>query len=666
MSMFFYQKLARTNIKNNSKTYVPYIITCIGTVLLFFNMASLTFHNSTGEGSLAAMMMVGTVVTGLFSVIFLFYTNSFLVKRRKKEFGLFNILGMDKKHIGKVMCWETVLVAGISLVVGLLLGILFNRLITMLLYKMLHFDPRYQFEISGVALLLTLALFAGIFLVTLLSSLWQVYRAKPIELLRGGEVGEREPKSNWLLTILGALALGAGYYLALSIQNPLNAILNFFIAVFCVIIGTYCLFTAGSVVFLKMLKKNKAYFYKTKHFVSVSSMIYRMKKHAVGLANICIMSTAVLVMVSTTISMYVGMDDLMTYRYPQDAIITVRYTSDTRPDGAALQTEVEGLLTRDQMAYQNFSSLEFLDITVEREGNRYQAGEEYKDILWDKMSTLVILSEDDYTRASGQSLSLMPDEVVIYSERKMDQIEILGQSFSVKESREGDLPIAGYRAWLNDTVYVVVQSPDVLDTLYQQQLADYGERASQINYQMSFDFEGTDDDVATYCRDVFWDALRAGEVGQHIMSSDFKQMNIQEFYLLYGGLFFLGLFLGTLFLLATVLIIYYKQVIEGFEDKERFAIMQKVGMSQHEVKKSIGSQILTVFALPILAAIVHIIVAFPILKTLLGLLNLTNVSLFITCTIFTVLAFILIYVVVYLLTSRVYYKIVNTPSTAQK
>ncbi len=663
--MFFYQKLARTNIKNNSKTYLPYIVTCIGTVLLFFNMASLTFHTSSGQGSLAAMMSLGMAVTGIFSAIFLFYTNSFLVKRRKKEFGLFNILGMDKKHIGKVMCWETIYVAAISLVLGLLFGILFNRLITMLLYKMLRFDPSYQFAVSGIAVLLTLALFAAIFLVTLLCSLWQVYRAKPIELLRGGEVGEKEPKSNWVLAILGILTLGAGYYLSLTIKNPLSAITNFFIAVLLVIIGTYCLFTAGSVVWLKMLKKNKNYYYQTKHFVAISSMIYRMKKHAAGLANICIMSTAVLVMVSTTISMFVGMDNLMDYRFPQDAIITTRYTAQTRPDRQTLQAEIEDILARDQMAHSDFSVCEYLDITMERSGNSYTAMKNTRDLAWENTSTLLFLTAQDYTQASGESVSLQPDEVVVYAKRTMDKIEIFDRSFTVKEARSGDIPIAGFQSWLTDTVCVVVSDRDVLDGIYRTQSEAYGKQASVLNLQMGFDFMAEDEEVIAYGKDAFLQELHESDFGQESMSSQIKQLDVQEFYLLYGGLFFLGIFLGTLFLLATVLIIYYKQVIEGFEDKERFAIMQKVGMSQQEVKKSIGSQILTVFALPILAAVVHIIVAFPILKTLLFLLGLYNVSLFVWCTVLTVLAFIAIYVIVYLLTSRVYYKIVNSPATAQ-
>lgn len=652
----FYPKLALTNIKNNSKTYFPYIITCIGTILMFYNMVSLTLNSSTGHGSLSSVMVLGTGVTLVFSVIFIFYTNSFLVKRRKREFGLYNVLGMEKKHIGKVMFWENTIVATISIVIGLLLGILFSKFVTLLLYKLLKFDPIYDFEINGTALFSTILLFCGIFILTLLSSIWQVRKSKPLELLQSGSVGEKEPKSNWLIALLGVLTLGGGYYIALSVDKPLTAIPLFFVAVILVIIGTYCLFTSGSVVLLKLLRKNKAYYYKTKHFVSLSSMIYRMKKNAVGLANICIMSTVVLVMISTTVSMYIGMEDLMAETYPTDSLISFEYTPEKRPTNLSLEKDVKDILANDKMEYENFKGYEFLDFTALRDGDTYTANDQNVASGSDNDSMMLFISADDYEKLTGVKPQLSANEILIESARNSETIEVFGKTFYVKDNIS-DLPINKYRNWLIDTVYAVVSTPDVVDEMFYCQKNAYNDRANSIQYDIAFDFNCSDKEVVNYINDGFPERVY---YKTNINSyCEFKQMNIEEFYMLHGGLFFLGIFLGFLFLIATVLIIYYKQIVEGYEDKERFRIMQNVGMSKSEVKKSINSQILTVFALPLLVAFVHILFAFPILTKLLGLLNLTNVSLFILCTIVTVIVFAAFYSLVYCATSKVYYKIIK-------
>ena len=327
MTKFFYARLAATNIRKNAQTYVPYILTGIGTVMMFYIICTLSqnsgFNDMPGGVTVAWFMLMGCVVVGLFAAIFLFYTNSFLIKRRKKEFGLYNILGMEKRHISRVMFYEALYVAFISLAAGLLAGMLLSKLFFLLILKIIRVDVSFQFELSMSAVWTTLKLFGAIFLLTFLNNLRQVRLVNPIELLKGGQVGEKEPKTKWVLALLGVLFLGSGYAMAISISNPVAIVLWFFVAVILVILGTYCLFTAGSIAVLKLLRRSKSYYYKPKHFIAVSGMMYRMKQNAAGLASICILSTVVLVLISTTISMYIGAEDMIARRYPREMTVVV-------------------------------------------------------------------------------------------------------------------------------------------------------------------------------------------------------------------------------------------------------------------------------------------------------------------------------------------------------
>lgn len=657
MRKLFYPHLALSNLNKNRRTYFPYILTCIGTILMFYNACALTFHPAI-HGPTQSMMYLGTVVTAIFSAVFLFYTNSFLVKRRKKEFGLFNILGMEKRHIGKIMMWESIFVAAISIVIGLALGVLFSKLITLLLYKLLQFDPKFTFEISAEALGISVGLFVCIFILILLSSLWQVYATKPVDLLKGGNIGEKEPKTKWFITILGVLTLGGGYAIAWTVKDPIAAIPLFFLAVILVIIGTYSLFTAGSIALLKGLKRNKRYYYQTKHFTAVSGMIYRMKQNAVGLANICIMSTAVLVMISTTVSMYVGVEDLLALRYPKDFSITVNYAPDENVDVKAVSDEISAKFAREGRERSNLSEYSYLSFAAMRSGNRYSAREVNFIETTDDMTMLVLLTAKNYQKLTGTELHLQEGEAAVYAERAMAQIDLAGRTYQVTKQLAQEPHMGELIAYMVDRVYVILPTDSDMLLLYNEQLQAYGYHASSMDYEISFDFETMSDaEIQQFTNELMEDI--GHKFTEISFSYESKQLNKAGFFELYGGLFFLGIFLGALFLLATVLIIYYKQVVEGFEDKERFLIMQKVGMSHEEVKKSIRSQILTVFALPILVAAVHILAAFPILVKLLALLSLTNVTLFAVCTVATMLVFVIIYAIVYMLTARVYYKIVN-------
>lgn len=658
MKQSFFSRMAITNIKNNRRTYLPYAITSTGIIMMFYNLCALTFHSETGVGSFGIFLMMGAFITAIFVTVFIYYINSFLVKRRKKEFGLLNILGLEKRHIGCVIMWETFFVGGGSIAAGIGLGILFNKMITLLLFKILNYEPVYKFQIVPIAVILTVILFGFIFLLTLISSLWQVSRANPVQLLQGSAVGEKEPKSNWILAFIGFATLGSGYAMALMAKNAMEALMVFLFAALLVLIGTYCLFTAGSIVLLKVLKKNKNYYYQTKHFISLSSMLYRMKKNAVGLANICVMSTAVLVMISTTISLYLGMGDILSRRYPNDVQITVKYTSQMLPDLQMLNESIQDILNRDGMGYTDFKGYKYLSFTAVHLNDKYNIESNKASLYSGSASVLVILSANDYSCLTKQEISLGANEAMVYAQRPISEISIFDKTYTVKQIEEE--PAIGYfRAYAADVVYVVVNSDEDITSIYEQQLAAYKDNASGFAYEMSCNFTAEDTEVLAYCQGSFLDELKALSGEGYNINSDFKELGKVNSYMLYGSLFFVGVFLGTLFLIATVLIMYYKQVVEGFEDRKRFKIMQNVGLSKTEVKKSIGSQVLTVFVLPLAVAVIHVAVAFPVLTKLLAALQLTNTSLFALCTVLTALVFAVGYAVVYALTSRVYYKIVN-------
>ncbi|UWG95386.1 ABC transporter permease [Dehalobacter sp. DCM] len=669
----FYPKLAFINIEKNGKFYLPYLLTCVLTVAMFYIMRYIATNEGLnvmfGGSSLKSILFFGSIVVGIFAAIFLFYTNSFLMKRRKKEIGLYNILGMEKRHIAWVLLFETLIVTLISLVVGLGLGILLSKLMILLLFKLLRFTVVWGFSVSLSSLQESVLLFCGIFLATLLSNLMQIQLAKPIELLHGGQTGEREPKTKWLLTIIGLLTLGAGYTIAIVTENPLSALSLFFIAVVLVIIGTYCLFTAGSIALLKRLRKNKHYYYQTKHFISVSGMIYRMKQNAVGLANICILSTMVLIMVSTTVSLYSGMENLLANRFPTDIAVDFRNPADGEIESRLQQ--IQGIAKEQGRTISNLSGYPTLSFAAFQDGNRFKAGNDNIIGASDALM-LCFITADEYANLTGKPVMLAKDEVMVYSpvDSVSESFTLFDQTYRVKEHLDS-IPVSGqYTAWLVTGYYMVISDDRVLDQIYAHQKSAYGDNASAILGHIAFDLDGSDEQKLA-CHVAIKSALKKtlppeytqGYSGLQSVNTidnvESKQAATGEFYALYGGFLFLGLFLGALFLIATVLIIYYKQISEGYDDKERFEIMQKVGLSRSEVKKAIRSQVVTVFTLPIVMAGIHILASFKMVTKLLSVLNLTNVPLFIGCTIGTLLVFGIIYAIVYVLTARVYYRIVS-------
>ena len=660
MNNRFFPKLAASNIKKNGKAYIPYILSCVMTVAMFYIVKSLSYNpglkNMVGSNTMMTMMSMCSVMIALFAIIFLFYTNSFLVKRRKKEFGVFNILGMEKSHIAKTMAWENFYVTLISIAGGLVIGIALDKAMFLLIAQVLNEEISLGFFISDKAIISTVVMFCIIFLLILLNSIRQIQTANPIELLTAGNAGEREPKTKWVLTILGLLSLGTGYYIALAIKNPLTALVYFFFAVILVIIGTYMLFTAGSIALLKILRKNKKYYYKTKHFTSISGMIYRMKQNAVGLANICILSTAVLVMVSSTSSLMLGMQDVIATRYPNDFVVYSNETSEER-------------------AYESFDTIrelqeeQNLNVTSEREyrylvfpafisGDTFEVTRDANFSSLGNLNNLIFVSLSDYNRVMGTDKTLAEDEILVYSDRLQfdyPTLKIFDREYSVKEKIDEFIGNGLIVAVAANTQFIVLPDGTDIEELYALQKETLSDGASEIQYYYGFNSDADEETQRAFYRTLLEDYVGHGYEG----TIESKVDSRSEFVGLYGGFFFIGIFLGILFIMATVLIIYYKQISEGYDDKQRYEIMQKVGMTHQEIKNSIHSQVLTVFFLPLIVAGIHIAVTFPIITKLLALLNLLNVQLFLTCTVVCYVVFAVMYLLIYLLTARTYYKIVS-------
>lgn len=675
MSGSMYFRLAADNIKKNAKNYVPFIITSVITAAMFYIINSLAGNeklvNLSGGDAIKTVLNLGKGVTAIFAVIFLFYTNSFLMKRRKKEFGLWSILGMEKKHIAKVVLIETLYIVLITISFGLIFGVMLDKLMFLLIAKLIGRTVVLGFYISFEGMLSTAVLIGITYLLIFLNSLRQITFAKPIELLKGGNIGEKEPNAKWFATLLGLICLGVGYYLAVSITNPVAALSVFFIAVILVIAGTYLLFTTGSIALLKLLKKNKRYYYKTKHFISVSGMMYRMKQNAVGLANICILATMVLVMISSTSSLIIGVEDVIQSRYPYDYQIYNTIPDETETEQIKeirnrqfgnVETLIndKGMILKDKIEYT------YLNVVIEKSEDELNfKNVNYSDIALNDIYNLSIMTVDDYNSSYGKKLSLSDGEIYIHSNTDIADkktIKIAGNTYTVKEkirkfSERGDA-----NANIVDTINVLVKDEAELDRIYQEQKNVYKNGFSAKQTYTGFDVKCEDGNDVSESDKMKLGSLISETLGEEEDFHGYAETKAgadEDFRNDFGGFFFIAIFLGVLFTMAAILIIYYKQISEGYDDKERFEIMQKVGMTHAEVKSSISSQILTVFFLPLITAAVHVAFAFPLINKILSLMNLYNTKLYLLCSAVSLLVFAVIYSIVYALTAREYYKIVK-------
>ena len=674
-------------MKSNRRFYLPYILTVIGTAAAFYIMAAivsdpgskeLAAGTSNGPMYVSMFMTLGMFVLGLFSCIFLLYTNSFLMKRRQKELGLYSVLGMSKTNIAGIMVFEALYIALIGIGGGLAVGILLTKLVSLALFRLMRLPVPFGFSVQPIAIIIVVLFFAGLILLTLLANLAKVGRSRPVELLRGGNVGEKEPKANWFLTIVGVLFLGAGYAVAMLVDNPGMAVAVYFLAVFAVIIGTYCLFTSVSIAVLKALRRNKRYYYKSNHFISVSGMLYRMKRNAVGLANICILCTMVMVMVSGTLSLYLGSEEQVNTFCPADVVVeTTYYASSTEDhvyneetgeetieyhtpyDAAAMDAWFEDYFAAHKLTPSSAKAVEYYTFTaVDSE---------------DHVSLVTAVTAETYAQLTGEAApELAPGEALAHvpSGYKFgDGLNFLdkdGNTLSIQFVGEAQLSSA--QVELNTAILSQSEDDDIVlvvpDTAALLELVAGQENGSYV-WRGQYDFDASDEAVSAMVDDYFaasseGDGVDAGYYD--VLRIDLRSEAEQEVYGLSGGFLFLGVFLGIVFLMATVLIIYYKQVSEGYEDNARFEIMRKVGLSEREARRAIRSQILTVFFMPILVAAIHIAFDFNLVVLLLCLFSLTNVKLTALCTLGTLLVFCAVYAVVYALTARSYYKIVRPNS----
>lgn len=680
MKKGFYPKLAFDGIRKNKKMYLPYILTSVGMVMMYYIILFLQFSQNIKDAvkssTAADILGLGSWVIAIFSCIFLFYTNSFLIKRRKKEFGLYNILGMDKHNLSKILFWETLIITFISLFVGLAAGIAFSKLAELIFLRLLKCDVTFNLSICPQGLGLCAAVFTVINILLFFNSLRQVQFSSAISLVKSEQTGEKPPKGNWILGILGVLILGGAYYLALSIKEPLQAMFLFFVAVIMVIIGTYLIMISGSVLFCRLLQKNKKYYYKSNHFVSVSSMVYRMKRNGAGLASICILATMVLVMISSTTSLYFGEEDAFASRYPRE--INISFSSlDTQiyKDGQIdrIRSEIDEIAKKNNADIHN--SLTYLsgvlsgmvtDGNVETDVKNVYSGA----VDYNKVFQFNFVSVDDYNKIMGTDYKLKDGEAMVYLFRKDsnfhgDKLSFNGgQSFKIVRYLDNFISQSDAAMTIVPTMAIFVNDLDqatqgMTDATHQQ------DAEPVVNFSWRYGFDtGLSEDEQIALTKAIYEYLSSGLTyknadGRLATEIESREQNRNDFYALYGGLFGLGIILSIVFIFAAVLIIYYKQISEGYEDQSRFEIMQKVGMTKKEIRKSINSQLLTVFFLPLIFAGMHLAFAAPIIKKLLLLFNLTNLNLFIVTILISFAAFALFYMIVYKITSNAYYKIVS-------
>ena len=634
-----------------------------------------------GGAIVRTMLNLGTITVGIFSCIFLFYTNSFLIRRRKKEFGLYHILGMGKRNIARILFWETMLTALISLVIGIGFGILFSKLAELGMLRLMHAQATYSMQISPDSILFTITVFGCIFILLFFNALRQIHFSGAISLIRSENVGEKPPKGNWILGILGLGCLVVAYYLAVTVADPVSALGMFFIAVILVIFGTYLIMIAGSVLFCRLLQKNKHYYYKANHFVSISSMVYRMKRNGAGLASICILATMVLVMLSTTVSLYFGMDDVLSNRYPYQFNTTVSYNSfDTMSDEntASILKLASDAMDKYECTQSNVSDYRsacFYGYLIDNDfvcDAKFDSHSETTNYLEGTMFYFVPLS--DYNKMMGTNETLASDEALLFSTRYSDYNENTisfehGMTYTIKKQIDKFRPDGNSMANISTTFVLIV--PDIHAAVDAIAALPGNEKSVYFYWHYNFDTNLNRDDQILLANDLsstisdFFTQSYKQNTGIKSCQFESRAANYEDFFADFGGLFYLAIVLSIVFLLAAVLIIYYKQISEGYEDQARFDIMQKVGMTKREIKKSINSQLLTVFFLPLVGAGIHLIFAFPMIRKILLLFNLTNLHLYTIVTLISFGAFAIFYTIVYRITSNAYYHIVSGASNSR-
>ncbi len=674
MKTLFYPRLALTGIRKNRQLYVPYILSAIGMVMMFYIMHALyqseILRNAKGAATVGTVLGLGKFVIAAFSLLFLFYTNSFLTRRRYKEFGLYSILGMDKRKIGRVVFFESLFVAILGLAGGIGLGIAFSKFAELGLLNAASIDIDYHFRVPLSAVRDTLGLYGLIFLLLMGKSLWQVRRQNPLELLRSENAGEKPPKGNMFIGLLGLLLLVAAYITAVSIKSPLSALTVFFVAVLAVIVATYLLFIAGSVALCRLLKKSKKYYYKKQHFVSVSSMAYRMKRNGAGLASICILATMVLVMISSSASLYFGKDQSIRATYPRDCEVDVEleslahFNDDVIPQ---LRAAYENTFAEKDFTPKNLYEIRYTYVAAMQSDTTFNPDSSMFDLTsidFNRLRQLIFISAADYEALTGQTASLQTGDALLCDDRchyPHSTLTVGDVALHIAGKIDKNPIQTETDTFFVPTLVLVISDYDVLAP-FDGKTDQYGNHLMTFRYAYAYDSALSDEKT-----EAVFDAQRDAMNDVFAAREDFDGFSYYsgcvasaraDFYGAYGALFFLGIILSVVFIFAAAMIIYYKQISEGYEDKARFAIMQKVGMTKTDIKKSINSQVLTVFFAPLLLAGLHLAFAFPLVWKILQMFSLNNLWFVIGVTAAAFLLFAGFYTLIYRLTARAYYKIV--------
>lgn len=658
MNNRFFTSLAVRNIKSNKQLYVPYLLSSTAIITMFYLMSSLLTNKFVQERSsvLPTLFAMGTIVIGIFSFIFILYINSFLIKRRKKEIGLYGILGLEKKHVAKILFFETLITTFVSIAGALIVGQVFGRLFFMLLNYLLRLPTDINYSTSPMTALITAGLFAGVFAITYLYNVSQFTFANPIKLLKGKKEGEKEPKGSILLFILSLVLIGWGYGISLTIADPLSAISKFFLAVLLVIMGTYLLFITGSIYILKALKKNKRIYYRPGPFISISGMLYRMKQNAVGLANICILASMVIIAVSTTVTIFVGTEETLENRFPKENNMTLNGTDLSQEE---LNTQFVGLqgkfreeAQKMELKVTDMESYRYLTVFGNLEGNRLVFEEGFPAANVPIYIQVLLL--EDFNEMAGKQIELSNGEALYYHSKgalNQQNIVIGDQEFKLKEA---DYDFGGEAAIVTTMVLIVpeLSQIEMVSEIYQQELP-------QANPASIDAFIGWNTDGTNAQKKALGKQMKQLSSASESLSFESREAFREEWYSMNGGFLFLGIFLGLLFTIGTVLITYFKQVSEGFDDREKFQIMQKVGLDKDMIHESTRSQIVWMFLLPIVTATIHVIFAYPIVRKMLTVFGVTSEITWLLSFTGVVVAFSAIYWMIYRITSRVYYSIVK-------
>ena len=667
---FFYSKFALNNLVKNKKFIIPYVLSAIFTIMSFYILSSLAFGDNldklpNGIEATKQVLSFGIIVIALFSVIFLFYTYSFLVKRRVKEFGLYSVLGMTKKQIAKILVLETIFIAVTTIVLGIGLGIIFDKLMLLVLLKLFSAGVSFGFSITPIAIVFSVLLFGGIYFLLLLYTVIKIARLRIVALLKDENKGEKEPKSRWILALIGLALIGYGYYTAQTVQNPIKAILVFFYAVIAVIIGTYLVFMAVSITVLKIMKNNKNFYYKPKNFISVSGLLYRMKRNAVGLANICILSTMVLVTMGSTSALYAGMEKSYNERFPRQLMVA-GYNSTSEKlkeieNNAKLSAKEAGTEVQDLVSY---NSLPMVGRLVEDKFNF----ESYVGVDLSNVKMIVVLQLKDYNKFANKNKTLESNEILLHIDKKgnynYNSISLNGSEYKIKE-KLSEFPgtIGSDTANIMDTYYVVVKDEKEatklatkLTELSSKELEKRGiglqSGTPTLQNYVAFNIKDTDREAKVI------ESFKKLEKGESV-SIEGKEENKITFRGVFASFLFIGVFISLIFVTSQVVIMYYKQISEGYEDKGNFEIMRKVGITDKQIKQSIRSQVLLIFFSPLIIATLHTIVAYPFIEKILRLFLITDSSIFLQALAVTIVVFAIFYLIVYAITSKIYYRIIK-------